>query len=53
MHCADRALELSDPTLLDAVHRATHGIGADAVIITAATASTGPHRDNLHQAQQS
>jgi polar amino acid transport system substrate-binding protein len=41
-HCADRALTLSDPMLLDALHVVTHGIDADAVIITAATDSTEP-----------
>jgi len=40
--CADHAFEMTDPTLLDSVRRVTLGIGSDAVIITAGTASTGP-----------
>lgn len=41
-HCADAAYEITDATLVDAVHHATGGINADAVIITAATHSTQP-----------
>lgn len=41
-HCADSAYEIADPTVADAVHRATGGINADAAIITAATHSTEP-----------
>jgi len=41
-HCTDMAYQIDDPTIADAVHRATGGINADAVIITAATQSTHP-----------
>jgi len=41
-HCADLAFESGDPALEQAVHEFTGGIGADAVIITAATSDTGP-----------
>ncbi len=41
-HCADLAFETGDPALEQAVSEFTGGIGADAVIITAATSSTGP-----------
>lgn len=41
-YCADGAYEITDPTIADAVHRATGGIDADAVIITAATKSSQP-----------
>ncbi len=39
---ADLAFETGDSALEQAVHDFTGGIGADAVIITAATSSTGP-----------
>jgi polar amino acid transport system substrate-binding protein len=41
-HCADAAYEMGDATVPDAVYQATGGIGADAVIITAATDSVEP-----------
>ncbi len=41
-HCADLAFETGDSALEQAVQDFTGGIGADAVIITAATSSTGP-----------
>jgi predicted dehydrogenase/threonine dehydrogenase-like Zn-dependent dehydrogenase len=41
-HCVDGAYLVDDPTVTEAVYRTTGGIGADAVIITAATDSTEP-----------
>ncbi len=41
-HCCDSAHLMNDPGLVQAVEQATDGIGADAVIITAATASLEP-----------
>ena len=41
-NCADLAMNISDPTLAEKIYRATNGINADAVIITAATDSTEP-----------
>jgi polar amino acid transport system substrate-binding protein len=41
-HCADAAYKMTDATIADVIYRATNGINADAVIITAATQSTQP-----------
>jgi len=41
-HCADMAFTTDDPALQQKVEEATSGIGADAVIITAATSSDQP-----------
>ncbi|MBD3349562.1 MAG: zinc-binding dehydrogenase [Candidatus Eisenbacteria bacterium] len=41
-HCVEAAFLASDPLLADAVNEATDGIGADAVVIAAASKSEGP-----------
>lgn len=41
-HCADEALSTGAPQVTDVVERMTDGIGADSVIITAATTSLDP-----------
>ncbi|MFC2141365.1 bi-domain-containing oxidoreductase [Acidobacteriota bacterium] len=41
-HCADHAMERNAPTLVDEVLGLTKGVGADAIIITAATSSLDP-----------
>jgi predicted dehydrogenase/threonine dehydrogenase-like Zn-dependent dehydrogenase len=41
-HCADAAFTTSAPGLAQSVHELTGGVGADAVVITAATSSDQP-----------
>jgi predicted dehydrogenase/threonine dehydrogenase-like Zn-dependent dehydrogenase len=41
-HCCDAAFKRNDPTVISSVERMTGGLGADAVIITAGTASLDP-----------